>query len=464
MKKSIKYISFVVCICFVALFGTACSILDPFTKSAYDIAVENGFVGTEAEWLESLKGEDGAYAGKGDSAYDIAVKNGFEGTEEEWLQSLFDSIKNDDANMQYATNQAMRSAVMIESKVVNGFLESTSTGSGVIVDYNTDSDIAYIITCFHVIANKDNKTTYASNDITIYFYGGEYDGFGIKANYVGGTPYTDIAILQAKISDATWNAFNLKVADIETDSGYLGESVVAIGNSNGAGLNAVRGNISKPIEIISIEDVVPVSTTVGYSSIRAMRFNAIVAHGNSGGGLFNSKDQLIGIVNAKSLDEEEANFSYAIPISQAYAIYINVMEQLKDNPSLSYAVAKKYTCGLELYIKDVGTELKEGNEYEGYESNLKIKETVGVEKSSNAGLSKDDEIVEATLTRNGEVYKSIKIYTVYDLPEFMWYAKQGDILTIKYKDMTDSKYKLVDINILDYISNLAYYKQNLVYA
>jgi hypothetical protein len=29
-------------------------------KSAYDIAVENGFVGTEAEWLESLKGKDGA--------------------------------------------------------------------------------------------------------------------------------------------------------------------------------------------------------------------------------------------------------------------------------------------------------------------------------------------------------------------------------------------------------------------
>lgn len=28
-------------------------------KSAYEIAVENGFVGTEAEWLESLKGADG---------------------------------------------------------------------------------------------------------------------------------------------------------------------------------------------------------------------------------------------------------------------------------------------------------------------------------------------------------------------------------------------------------------------
>ena len=27
-------------------------------ESAYDIAVRNGFVGTESEWLESLKGQD----------------------------------------------------------------------------------------------------------------------------------------------------------------------------------------------------------------------------------------------------------------------------------------------------------------------------------------------------------------------------------------------------------------------
>ena len=26
-------------------------------KSAYEIAVENGFIGTEKEWLESLKGD-----------------------------------------------------------------------------------------------------------------------------------------------------------------------------------------------------------------------------------------------------------------------------------------------------------------------------------------------------------------------------------------------------------------------
>lgn len=55
-------------------------------KSAYDIAKENGFQGSEIEWLESLKG----YQGKdGKSAYDIAKEfDGFQGTERQWIASL----------------------------------------------------------------------------------------------------------------------------------------------------------------------------------------------------------------------------------------------------------------------------------------------------------------------------------------------------------------------------------------
>ena len=74
--------------------------------SAYEVAVENGFVGTEQAWLDSLKGEQGdpldyddltpeqieALKGdKGDdglSAYEVAVKGGFTGTEAQWLASL----------------------------------------------------------------------------------------------------------------------------------------------------------------------------------------------------------------------------------------------------------------------------------------------------------------------------------------------------------------------------------------
>ena len=54
-------------------------------KSAYEIAVEDGYTGTSAEWLESLKGDPGE---DGKNAYELAVEAGFTGTSAEWLDSL----------------------------------------------------------------------------------------------------------------------------------------------------------------------------------------------------------------------------------------------------------------------------------------------------------------------------------------------------------------------------------------
>lgn len=84
-------------------------------KSAYQVALDNGFVGSVTDWLNSLRGQPGAdgapgkdgetgatgaQGDKGDkgdkgddglngkSAYEIAVDNGFKGTVSEWLESL----------------------------------------------------------------------------------------------------------------------------------------------------------------------------------------------------------------------------------------------------------------------------------------------------------------------------------------------------------------------------------------
>ena len=57
--------------------------------SAYQIAVANNFVGDEAAWLASLKGEPGNNSTvPGPSAYEIAVANNFVGDEAAWLASL----------------------------------------------------------------------------------------------------------------------------------------------------------------------------------------------------------------------------------------------------------------------------------------------------------------------------------------------------------------------------------------
>ena len=60
----------------------------PQGKSAYELAVDNGFKGTEQQWLGSLKGEKGETGNDGKSSYQLAIANGYEGTEKQWLASL----------------------------------------------------------------------------------------------------------------------------------------------------------------------------------------------------------------------------------------------------------------------------------------------------------------------------------------------------------------------------------------
>ena len=69
-------------------------------KSAYQIAVEQGYQGSESDWLSSLKGDKGEKGNtgakgnpgqdgaEGKSAYAIAVEHGYEDSEDEWLLSL----------------------------------------------------------------------------------------------------------------------------------------------------------------------------------------------------------------------------------------------------------------------------------------------------------------------------------------------------------------------------------------
>ncbi len=60
-------------------------------QSAYELAVASGFVGTEAEWLASLRGpqgEQGLDGPAGQSAYEQAVAGGYTGTENQFKAEL----------------------------------------------------------------------------------------------------------------------------------------------------------------------------------------------------------------------------------------------------------------------------------------------------------------------------------------------------------------------------------------
>lgn len=104
----------------------------PQGKSAYTVAVDNGFIGTEAEWLISLigppgeNGEDGENGLDGKSAYTLAVENGFVGTISEWLVSLIGAPGTDGTDGIDGTdgNDGSDGLSAYQIAVNNGFLGS----------------------------------------------------------------------------------------------------------------------------------------------------------------------------------------------------------------------------------------------------------------------------------------------------------------------------------------------------
>jgi len=88
--------------------GDASTIPGPSGKSAYELAQAGGYSGTQTQWLASLKGADGAAStvpgpkgdpgtastvpgpkgDPGNSAYAVALANGFVGSQAQWLASL----------------------------------------------------------------------------------------------------------------------------------------------------------------------------------------------------------------------------------------------------------------------------------------------------------------------------------------------------------------------------------------
>lgn len=93
-------------------------------KSAYDVAVENGFTGTEAEWLDSLQGPtgkngkdgkegkegpagyDGLDAMNGLNEYEMAQQQiGFNKTVTEWLESLKGNDGKDGRDLSVTVNE-----------------------------------------------------------------------------------------------------------------------------------------------------------------------------------------------------------------------------------------------------------------------------------------------------------------------------------------------------------------------
>ena len=352
MRKKIILISaLAIIIALLSMFLVACNDKTGAPgKSAYELAIEQGFKGTLDEWLESLKGVDGVDGKDGTNGtngkdgidgkdgldgavtiqeiYDKAVEEGYSGTYIDFLQSYLDLSED----VQAAAHIALLSAVKVRAQGSISYWGSkrdvTSSGSGVIYRLNKESGSAYIITNYHVVYNKNYITTLGdgiSENIDVFLYGyDELENQSIHAKYIAGAKDYDIAILYVQDSDIIKKSSARAVDVMSSKDVALGSTAIAVGAPSSGdenSYNELKFAITKGIVSVDSEDLSLNETSIGLSyTTRVMRVDTPINSGNSGGGLFNARGQLIGIVNAKSTSTNIDNMGYAIPSDVAVGI------------------------------------------------------------------------------------------------------------------------------------------------
>ena len=192
--------------------------------------------------------------------------------------------------------------------------ETTSAGSGIIIAQ--DDDYIYIATNNHVVSGAETLTITFNDDTAV-------EGT-IKGTY---SSY-DLAVVSVAVSDIPEDTLSqIKVATLgDSDATVVGEAAIVIGNAMGYGISVTNGIISAKDREVSITDD---DGNVVTNSL--LQTNAAVNPGNSGGALLNAKGEVIGIVSAKLADESVEGMGYAIPISTAWEI----IEQMVDNDVVS---------------------------------------------------------------------------------------------------------------------------------
>ena len=180
----------------------------------------------------------------------------------------------------------------------------SGAGSGVIVGTHKIGGVDgyFVITSAHIVEGT-NKNEVAS-EITVTLS----DGTSYKAGVFGYDPVGDIAVLTITEPNR-----KLCVASFinDFDSVRVGDDLVVIGNPFKELTSSVtNGYVCAKDQKINIDGKI----------LNLMQTDAAVNIGNSGGGVFNLKGELIGIANVKPQAEEIEGIGFAIPSDDAYKI------------------------------------------------------------------------------------------------------------------------------------------------
>ena len=329
------------------------------------------------------------------------------------------NIDGNSNDASYAIAAGLRSAVSIQCthNVYNKYgmlTTSSSAGSGVIYKLDKETNSAFIVTNFHVVYNESaiNENGIADK-ISVYLYGREYSDMGISATFVGGSNNYDIAVLRVEGCEELENNVFKEITLADSDKSYAGQSAIAVGNPDGAGISSSYGIISVYSEHITLN----IGGTV---SLRVMRIDTPVNSGNSGGGLYNENGELIGIVNAKTSDESLENIGYAIPSNIVKAVADNIIDHCYGT---ELERVQRALLNITVGISDSCAYLTE-------DGHVMIKETVFVSEVNKGGiaygkLKKNDVLISAKINE-----KEIEITQQHQIIDFLLTARVGDTLYV----------------------------------
>ncbi len=325
MKKTVKLLPLFILIFITAFLLSSCMIdfKDVLAPGMGDEAESPSDDGSSAGENKENNSAPGSTGGESDGSTDNGTENEGGNPEDPIDGGIeFYPGSGEDINIT-APTKSLLSVVSIASTFEASYGRTQgSVGSGVIYKLDKNRGDAYIITNFHVVYNRYAVTEGGiSDDIGLYLYGMELEPYKIKAEYVGGSLTQDLALLKVTGSEVLKNSF-ARAADLgDSDTVSVMDDIIVVGNPEGFGISVTTGIISVDSENL---DMTGADGQTGLS-LRVIRFDAAVNEGNSGGGLFNSSGNLIGIVNAKRTGSDVDNIAYAIPLSYAKNFVDNII-------------------------------------------------------------------------------------------------------------------------------------------
>ena len=263
------------------------------------------------------------------------------------------------------------------------------SGSGFIIRAD-----GYILTNYHVI-----ESAYLNGlAVNVFLYNGEK----YIADIVNIEPDNDIAVLKIEASDLPV----IKTGD--SDSIRVGELVYAIGNPLGElTFTQTSGTISALNREIATEASSSSRTMLESESnaINMFQFDAAVNSGNSGGPLFNSYGEVIGVVTAKYSSSGVEGLGFAIPINDAMAIANSIIEN-------GYVAGKAY-----LGVIEPSTVNEASATYFNMVVGVFVKNVEPGSGADNAGMKAGDIITKIDgedITSVGELSSAIRGYLAGD--------------------------------------------------